>query len=177
LCFFYRAKISQSKLINELKKKLEPKEKELGILHNRSNELDAELKKSKQQNDNLRVKVENIEQKLKSTKKVLASKTKQVKDKAEEVMDLECKLQNLCNYVNDFNELKKHLIALSHEYMGSSQPKLRSKNGLSLSERKSDMLQKKIKSKQEILERNKTLHQTRVRKLKRDQMILKAVSE
>ncbi len=195
-----RSKLIQSKKINELKNKLKPRQVELQTLHKRNEEIDAELKKSRQYNDNLRVKVENVERKLTGTKKELASKIMQVKKKTEEVYELETKLQDLSNYVHDFNSLKKQLTKLSHEYDDHTARNSKSKLSLvkkqdavenggvgagaggvgggvrNLNERKIDVLKKKIKGKQEILKRNKILHQGRLKKLKSDRILLEKVS-
>lgn len=151
-------------------------------LHKRGNDLDDDIRKSQQHNDNLRVKVETIERKLHATDKELSLKINKIKAKSIEVSDLESKFQDLSNYLDVFGELKKHLVILSHEYVDTKQAtsnKTINKTkygGSSLKERQSDVLKKKIKSKKEIIERNRILHQTKVRKLKRDQIILEAVS-
>ncbi len=158
---------------------LQSKEKELEILQNQSIDLDKDLKGAQQYNDNLRVQVENVEAQLKSVNRELVSKTKNVKTKAKEVSIFASKLHGLCSYVNDTNELKRRLVALFNEYDDKNkvhQAAIKSTKTLSLEERQSDLLKQKIKKKKDIMEKNKVLHQSRVRKLKRDQEMLEAVS-
>ena len=175
-----RSKVEQSKHIHELKDVLIRKEEILKGLNERMNDLDIELKKSGQHNDNLRVKVENVEQQLKSVDKELEKNAKQMSTKETEISIYEDKLQNLSNYLDDFNELKKHIMALLHEEYDNERKSLRNSSNsstqISMNERKSDLLKKKIEKKKEIIAKNQSLHQSRVRKLKKDQKILETVS-
>lgn len=175
-----RLKLEQTKQINELREKLQSKETELEKLHNRSRDLDEDLKVAHQYNGNLRVQVDNIEAQLNNVHKELASRTKFVDQKKEEVSLLESKLQDLSNYVDDFNELKKRIVTLSRNYEDdkkrSSEHSLDSTKQNNLKERKLELLKQKIERKKEIIEKNRILHQSRVRKLKRDKDMLEAVS-
>ena len=176
----FRSKLHQSKVIGELKSQLKSKEIEQKQLYEQSMNLDIELKKSRNRNDNLRVKVEKIEEKLSSVKKELATKTKEAKSKLVELKEFQLKWHRLSHFVSDFNELKKQLVALTHEYRDPKNRKIGKKrheaNNLSLEERQIDLLRKEIRSRKEIMDTNNQLHQARLRKLKRDQITLKIVS-
>ena len=172
--------MTQSRIIKELKNKLKPRQGQLQLLHKKNDEVESKLNKSRQHNDDLRVKVEDIERKLTGTKKELASKISQVKKKTEDIFEIEKKLQDLSYYTHDFTSLKKQLTKLSHKYESPETKLVKKRDSgeirLSLEERKSDILKKKIKGKQEILKRNINLHQNRMSKLKSDKILLEKVS-
>lgn len=75
--------------------------------------------------------------------------------------------------------MKKHIMTLLHEEYNSERKAQRNNSKslaqISMNERKSDLLEKKIEKK-DIIEKNRVLHQSQMQKLKRDQKILEAVS-
>lgn len=170
-----RTKISQSKLIGVLKDKLKPKEAEFRRLSDLSEDLDLKLKTATLQNDNYRVQVEGIERKLYMVTKDLRIKSREVNIKEDEVNRFEKELQDIVNVSDNFGEVHRRLIMLSKNQSGLHQDK--QINSSKITMRMTDILRKEIKSKQEILDRHKRLHQTRMRKLKRDQIVLEEVSE
>lgn len=138
------------------------------------------LKIAQQECCNLRLKVENAEHQNRAITKEVERKKKEVKMKASEEAILRKKLNDLSNYSDNFNLLKKNLVALYHEYGDHGQSsKCSMGDGLddqNFNERKSNLIKKKIEKTLLIIEKNRILHHSQVSKLKRDRCILDAVS-
>lgn len=174
--FIYRLKMEQNKRIRDIREMLQTRDTEMREIQSRTNDLDAELKTASQCNDNLRVQVEKVEGQLHSINKEVAKKSRLIHVKMEELVKIEQKVQNLTSYKDNINELKRQIVVLYQEIGGDKQQPKDSSTQKQLKDRKSDLLEQKIARNRDIIENNKKLHQSRVRKLKQDRIILEAVS-
>ena len=174
--FIYRLKMEQNKRIRDIREMLQTRDTEMREIQSRTNDLDAELKTASQYNDNLRVQVEKVEGQLHSINKEVAKKSRLIHVKMEELVKIEQKVQNLTSYKDNINELKRQIVVLYQEIGGDKQQPKDSSTQKQLKDRKSDLLEQKIARNRDIIENNKKLHQSRVRKLKQDRIILEAVS-
>ena len=168
--------MEQNKRIRDIREMLQTRDTEMREIQSRTNDLDAELKTASQYNDNLRVQVEKVEGQLHSINKEVAKKSRLIHVKMEELVKLEQKVQNLTSYKDNINELKRQIVVLYQEIGGDKQQPKVSSTQKQLQDRKSDLLEQKIARNRDIIENNKKLHQSRVRKLKQDRIILEAVS-
>ena len=168
--------MEQNKRIRDIREMLQTRDTEMREIQSRTNDLDAELKTASQCNDNLRVQVEKVEGQLHSINKEVAKKSRLIHVKMEELVKIEQKVQNLTSYKDNINELKRQIVVLYQEIGGDKQQPKDSSTQKQLKDRKSDLLEQKIARNRDIIENNKKLHQSRVRKLKQDRIILEAVS-
>ena len=90
-----------------------------------------------------------------------------------EISNLEIKLNEASKLTENLSSLKKHLIDLYHNTIGNQAGVSLNEDGIKSSdERECDYLKKKIKSTEDIMERQKRTHTNNIKRLRRERKIL-----